>query len=137
MADYKPMIKEKAIKMDSLTKALGNKAHDVYILYDDTIDELVVRFEFPRRPTAFYYAREGVDLIINTGNNMAIGIVFSEFTTRHVPALKGLLDVWNMQGLPEVRGYKKVHYKPSGEDTQPYYSPLRSSAKSLKEALAH
>jgi hypothetical protein len=98
----------------ALKKYFSDQPHDVYVVYDELVDELIVRFNDPKQGAASYYCSSRSAILLDSDAKNVVGFEIYKFVEEVLPKLADLKDFWKGKNLPEYfDNYRKFRYEPS------------------------
>lgn len=105
---------ESKIDCSLLTKMNNQELESFFVTYDDLADELIFKFTQPKNPTAYYFLKDNVAVIIDIVKQQVVGIAFQNFKVDFLS--KEDFEKWENLLQPELtRKYVKVS-PPEKED---------------------
>ncbi len=108
------------LKSNMFDAAFGNNPHKFYVVYDDLMDELVIKVTRPDTLVAEFPISDRYSLLVEPTTFEVVGLQLSEFTTEHLPKLTRLSQIWTTRNLSQFFGeYREIDYKPQEPKSQP------------------
>jgi hypothetical protein len=119
MATNEVLMTPDNLKSNQFDAAFGNTPHKVYAVYDDLMDEFIVKLTKPETLVAEFPISETFSLLVEPNTLEVVGVQFSEFMKAHLPSLRELNKIWYKRNLAGYFStYRELDYKPK-EPTQP------------------
>lgn len=120
MAETERLITPNNLKSNMMDGAFGDAAHKFYVIYDDLMDELIIKITKPNTMVAEFSISDTYALLVEPQTFEVMGYQLSEFTTEHLPKMVELNKIWDERNLAEhFSRYREINYKPKGFDEQP------------------
>lgn len=127
MAHYEPLIEGNELKKDLFCGDLDS----FYVVYDNDMDELIVRIVPPDRVVTTYYISETFALLVDIDSLQISGFQISEFQNRFLPQkMRNIEPDWYRLRLGK---YFFKYRKISGSNKQ----PRKKEKTELIETLYH
>lgn len=102
------------LKSNMFESAFGATPHKYFAIYDDLMDELIIKITMPDTLVAEFPITEHYSLLVEPKTFEVVGLQLSEFTTEHLPNMNNLNKVWIQRNLPSFfSNYRVIDYKPS------------------------
>lgn len=138
---YTPAYEKSELRFKRLMGAFANKPHDVYIVYDDEMDQFIVRLVDPSVFASEYYITEAIALLVDDHDREVVGFTIVNFVSEYLPKnAPHLLDLWRENKLAlKLAHYLKTKYQPHTQkkghiDQKPEQSIFVYSAYQSKAA---
>lgn len=137
MADYKPLIDIKDLKTRLFDTSFATYSHKMFIMYDEIVDEFIVKISKPSSPTSIYYLDDDHGLIFELKSKKVIGIIFFDFATQTLPKMQQINTMWYENNLAKhFRNYKELEYKPNNRKKKDTGWLLNNAESVLEEVFA-
>jgi hypothetical protein len=129
MADINDQITAENIKSNLFDNSFKDKPHQVFVVYDNLMDEMIVRLNAPDSIAAEFSISDSLSLLVDPDTHEVVGLQLLEFTTEHLPQMEGLRDFWSRKDLPRFFStYRVCTYKPPQKPVKEsyyFYSPQK------------
>jgi len=120
MADNEVLMTPDNLKSNMMDAAFGSTPHPVYAVYDELMDEFMVKLIKPDTLVAEFPISESFSLLVEPNTFEVVGYQLGEFTKVHLPKLQELNKDWNRKKLYDYFStYREMYYKPKDASTQP------------------
>jgi len=118
MATNEVLITPESLKTNMFNGAFNNTPHRYYVIYDDLMDEFIIKLTLPETLVAAFPISDYYSLLVEPQTFEVVGLQMSEFTTMHLPKLELLNKVWSERGLDKYFSeFRALDYKPQATKT--------------------
>jgi hypothetical protein len=138
---YTPAYKEDELGFKLMRSRFADRAHDVYLVYDDQMDQIIVRLVAPAVFASEYYINDDIALLVRERDREVVGFTIVNFVSEYLPKnAPHLLDLWQENRLAsKLAHYLKTRYQPDRQkkghiDQKPEQSIFVFSAYQSKAA---
>lgn len=101
------------LKSTMLDGAFGKLPHKVYAVYDDLMDEFILKLTQPDTLAVEFPISDSFALLVEPNTFEVVGFQLSEFTKKYLPELDELNKSWEKDNLAEFfNTYKEAEYNP-------------------------
>lgn len=90
-----------------LQKMIDGELDSFYLMYDDSADELVVKFIKPKNPTSYYSSDNNWSVIVDSIEKRVVGISFMNFKEEFLVEANAI-DQWKVALSVLRRKYVKI-----------------------------
>jgi hypothetical protein len=113
MADMKPLIEKEELKKDFFERCLSDRPHELYIVYDELMDELILKLVPPETLTTVYYLDDNVAFLVDLESLEIVGLQLFNFQEEYLPRNEKFQKEWYELNMAEELGeYQLIEYKP-------------------------
>lgn len=113
MGRREPLITPENLKSNIYQNAFGNNPHKFYVVYDDLMNELMVRLNKPEELVAKFPISDTLSLLVDPSSLEVLGFQLSEFTTEYLPQFNSLHKTWYNKKLAQCFSeYQELNYDP-------------------------
>jgi hypothetical protein len=110
---YTPAYSKDELGFTLLGGSFAGKSHDIYVVYDDVMDQIIIRLVNPRVFASEYYVDEDTALLVRDSDREVIGFTIVNFQSEFLPKVPKLNDLWGKNKLAEhFQDYRKTKYEP-------------------------
>jgi hypothetical protein len=110
---YAPAYRREDLRLHKLRGAFADKPHDVYVAYDESMDQLIVRLIDPRIPASEYFINDHSALLVRDSDRVVIGLTILGFQAKFLAERPELRMTWTRSRLTEhFSHYLKMKYEP-------------------------
>lgn len=109
---YTPAYQVDELNFTRLQGAFADRAHDVYVIYDPTEDQIIVRLVSPNTLASDYYITDNIAFLVKE-NREVVGFTIVGFESVFLPQAAKLNDLWKRNNLSaHFSEYVKGRYEP-------------------------
>jgi len=120
MATLETLMTPSNLKSNILDSAFGQKPHQVYAVYDDLMDEFIIKLTQPETLVAEFPVSDTMSLLVEPTTLEVVGFQLGEFIDRYLPEFHRLNEVWDERHLAKhFARYQAGQYNPKNAPTQP------------------
>jgi hypothetical protein len=113
MGRKEPLITLENLKSNIYKNAFGNEPHKFFMVYDDLMDELMVRLNEPEEVLVKFPISDTFALMVDPITLEVMGVQLSEFTKEHLPKFHILRKYWHSKRIEEcLSKYQEFYYDP-------------------------
>jgi hypothetical protein len=110
---YAPAYELGDLKFATLQGAFADKPHDVYVVYDEAMDQILVRLVDPTIPASEYFISDDTAFLVREDNQEVAGYTIVNFLSDFLPKAPQLNEMWIKYRLAEdFKEYRKLRYEP-------------------------
>ncbi len=110
---YTPAYKEDELGFKSMRSAFANSPHDVYLVYDEQMDQIIVRLVAPTVFASEYHINDDIALLVRESDKEVVGFTILNFLSALEKNAPQLNDRWKRDKLAErLKHYRKMRYEP-------------------------
>jgi hypothetical protein len=111
--DYKPAYTDEELQFDLFRGSFANEQHPVFAVYDEVMDQLIVRLVEPSVFASEYYVTDEIALLVRDTDRAVVGFTVSDFQSAFLPLVPNLNELWIKHKLAEhLRKYVTGTYEP-------------------------
>jgi len=100
-----------------LQQSFADKAHDTYLIYDEIMDQLIVRLVDPSLFVSEYFVSDDFALLVTEDRNV-VGYLIVNFRSEYLAKEPKLNALWNENNLAShLDEYRKLRYEPDAQKT--------------------
>ncbi len=139
MPSYSPAYRPDEIKFNVLRSKFADKRHDLFVVYDDSMDQIIVRFVEPTVFASEYYADDSIAFLVRDSDREVIGFTIVNFQSTFLPKAEKLNELWKKNKLADqFREYTKATYEPKegSQNETPQMTQQRIVAYSAYQSKA-
>lgn len=113
MVNTKPLIDKSEFKTDFMDSCISGKPHKLYMVYDELMDELIIRLVPPAVPVSVYYLDDNNALLIDLETLQIVGFQFLDFQEEYLGNNKKLQQSWLGSNIAkELTEFREFDYVP-------------------------
>lgn len=113
MVNTKPLIEKSELKTDLLDSCLSGKPHKLYMVYDELMDELIIRLVPPDVPVSVYHLDDDNALLIDLESLQIVGFQYLDFQEEYLGNNKELQKRWLKNNIAgELAEFREFSYTP-------------------------
>ena len=113
MEEYKPSYKIEELNFRRFRQAFANKSHDVFVVYDEIMDQIIVRLVDPTILASEYFVAEDFAFLVRESNSEVVGYTIVNFESEYLPKIPELNMLWKSNNLAGAfEDYRKFKYEP-------------------------
>jgi hypothetical protein len=107
------LITPENLKANIYKNSFGNSPHKFYVVYDDLMNELMIRLNKPEELVAKFPISDTLSLLVDPSSLEVMGLQMSEFTTEYLPQFHDLHKTWYSKKLDQCFSkYQELIYDP-------------------------
>ena len=115
MAAINPMIDEKELKHD----LLKSKPEGMFVVYDEMMDDLIIKLVRPETFTSLYHLNDEIALIVDPITLQIVGFHIFDFQKQYIDSCEGLGSKWYEEKLADFFAeYKYITLRREGKITR-------------------
>lgn len=107
------LITPENLKANIIQNSFGNSSHKFYVVYDDLMNEFMIKLNKPEELVAKFSISETLSLLVDPSSLEVMGFQLSEFTTEYLPHFHNLHKTWYSKKLAQCFSkYQELTYEP-------------------------
>jgi hypothetical protein len=113
---YVPAYRHEDLRFKLMQGSFADKPHDVYVVYDEAMDQIIVRLVEPSVLTSEYYVGDDIALLVREENQEVAGYTIVNFQSEFLAQTPQLNERWTQSRLAEnLKEYRKLRYEPEAK----------------------
>lgn len=141
---YVPAYRPDELRLGKFQSSFANTPHDVYAIYDEVMDQLIIRLVDPSVPASEYYISENIAFLVRDDDREVIGLTIVDFASAFLPQAPKLNELWKKKKMAEkLSQYRQGKYDPEPKQQKTQlteerifkYSAYRSKAVAEAELV--
>ncbi|MDP2994477.1 MAG: hypothetical protein Q8N46_05070 [Anaerolineales bacterium] len=113
MGRREPLITPGNLKANIYKNSFSNSPHKFYVVYDDLMNEFMIRLNKPEELVAKFPVSDTLSLLVDPSTLEVMGFQLSEFTSEYLPHFHSLNKTWYSKKLAQCFSkYHELYYDP-------------------------
>ncbi len=110
---YTPAYREDELRFDLLKQSFCERAHSYYTVYDEVMDQIIVRLVEPSVFASEYFVDPDTAFLVRDDDREVVGFTILNFQTEFIKRVPRLNELWEKHNLARsFRTFRTFKYEP-------------------------